>query len=400
MSTQTTTTKAISDNIIAQLEATLNQTIPLFPKSFLRVLSRAIAAVYILLYKYIGFGVLQYFVRTASDQPTTVNGLILTPLYEWGDLIGTGLPAPATRAELTIRVVVDNQTGTLPNGSQLTYPPTGITYITVNAVPLDAATKDVNVRAVASQDGGNGSGALGNVANGELLQFANPLSNVARGAEVIAQVVAGANAEDLEIYRQRVINTFRARPQGGALSDYRLWGEEPAGIVSVYPYRDLSCPGQVLVYVEATPESSGDPDGIPTTAQLQLVLDSINANDAGLATRRPLNDLVNALPITRTAFGVEVVGLDVEDAVTVEAQVEAAVSEYMLERAPFIVGLNFSPRRDTVTASALGGIVNDIVSAAGGVFTLVILSQNSVPIQTYTLGRGEEAKLGTITFTP
>ena len=51
MSLDTTTTKEISDNIIAQLESTLNQTIPGLPKSFYRVLSKALSGVFILLWK-------------------------------------------------------------------------------------------------------------------------------------------------------------------------------------------------------------------------------------------------------------------------------------------------------------------------------------------------------------
>lgn len=83
MSLQTPTTKEISDNIIAQLEASLNQSIPLLPKSFLRVLSKALAGVFVLLYKYGGFMFLQVFVRTASAKETIINGNSVTPLIEW-----------------------------------------------------------------------------------------------------------------------------------------------------------------------------------------------------------------------------------------------------------------------------------------------------------------------------
>lgn len=82
MSLTTPTTKEISDNIVAQLEATLNQTIPLLPKAFIRVLAKALAGVFILLYKYAGFMLLQLFVRTASMGSTEVNGVSVTPLLE------------------------------------------------------------------------------------------------------------------------------------------------------------------------------------------------------------------------------------------------------------------------------------------------------------------------------
>nr|MCH9737100.1 hypothetical protein [Actinomycetes bacterium] len=61
MSLTTPTTKEISDNIIAQLEASFSQTIPLLQKAFFRVLSTVLAGVFILLYKYGGFMFLQMF---------------------------------------------------------------------------------------------------------------------------------------------------------------------------------------------------------------------------------------------------------------------------------------------------------------------------------------------------
>ena len=393
----TPTTKEISDNIIAQLQASLNQTIPLLPKSFLRVLAKALAGVFALLYKYGGFIFLQMFVNTASDKPTTINGRVLVPLVEWGRLIGVGDPGDAVAAELIIDVTVESQTGALPSGQQLVSPSNGVVYLTVGSVLLDAATVQVRVKAAGDQAGGDGSGAIGNLQAGDPLSFVVPLSNIARDAVVSSQAVTGANAESTDAYRQRIIDRFQKRPQGGAYSDYELWGEEPTGIINVYPYTS-DCPGQVDVYAEATVASSGSPDGIPTTAQLQAVLDSITLDQNGLASRRPANALANVFPITRTGFDIRVTGLLVDDLVIVRAQIEQAIGDYFANREPFIDGLSVPPRRDRITRSALGGVVDDIVSAAGGIFSSVIVSQSGVNIELYSLGIGEKAKAATVTF--
>lgn len=397
MSLQTPTTKEISDNIIAQLEASLNQTIPLLPKSFLRVLAKALAGVFVLLYKYGGFMFLQMFVQTASAKETTVNGVLLTPLTQWGRLIGVGDPAPATSAELQIEITVEIQSGVLPSNTQLVSTDNGVTYITLGAVLLDAPTKLVNVLAASDQAGGGGAGIIGNLEPGAVLSFANPLANVARNATVILQAVTGANAESTEAYRQRIIDRFQKRPQGGAYADYEQWGEEPAGIINVYPYTS-DCPGQVDVYVEATPESSGDPDGIPTLAQLQTVLDSIELDQDGRATRRPANALANTFPITRTGFDVRVTGLVVDNLAQVQQTITTAIEEYFLDREPFIEGLSILPRRDRITRSAVGGVVDDIVSASGGIFSSVIVTQSAVNVELYGLGIGEKAKASSVTF--
>lgn len=397
MSLTTPTTKEISDNIIAQLEASLNQSIPLLPKAFLRVLARALAGVFVLLYKYGGFMFLQMFVRTATISETTVNGRILSPLIEWGRLIGVGDPAPATNAELLIAITVENQTGSLPSGTQLVNSDNGVTYITIGSVLLNSPTVQATVRAVSDQAGGGGVGAIGNLSAGAELSFANPLANVSRTAVVVSQTVTGADGESTEAYRQRIIDRFQKRPQGGAYADYEQWGEEPAGIINVYPYTS-DCPGQVDVYVEATEASSGSPDGIPTPAQLQEVLDSIELDQSGLATRRPANALVNAFPITRVGFDVRVTTLQVNDLAVVQADIETALIEYFKNREPYIVGLSVPPRRDRITRTAVGGVVEDIVTANGGIFGGVILSLSGTGVEVYTLGIGEKAKLNSVTF--
>lgn len=397
MSLDATTTKEISDNIIAQLESSLNQTIPLLPKAFNRVLARALAGVFVLLYKYGGFQFLQIFVRTASISTTMINGRELSPLLEWGRLIGVGDPAPATQAELLVTVTVENQTGTLPSGSQLLNSDTGVTYITIGSILLNAATKQVTIKAVSDQTGGGGAGAIGNLDPGDTVSFASPLANVARTVVVDSQTVTGADGEAVEEYRQRVVDRFQKRPQGGAYADYELWGEEPSGILNVYPYTS-DCPGQVDLYVEATTASSGSPDGIPTTAQLQEVLDSVELDNSGLASRRPANALVNAYPITRVGFDVRVTGLLVSDLAEIRSQIEASLTEFFLTREPYIPGLSVPPRKDRITRSALSGVVDDIVSADGGIFSSVFLELNSVSVDLYNLGLGEKAKLSTVSW--
>lgn len=395
MSLSTPTTKEINDNIVAQLEASLNQTIPLLPKAFLRVLAKALAGVFVLLYKYAGFMFLQLFVRTAAYADTEVNGVTVNPLREWGDLVGVPDRAPATQAELLIDITVEDQTGFLPPNTQLVGRDNGVTYLTLGSVALNASIVQATVRAVSDQAGGGGAGAIGNLGPGAVLSFANPLAQVARNAAVDSQTVTGADAEAIEAYRQRIIDRFQKRPQGGAYADYEQWGEGPAGILNVYPYTS-ECPGQVDLYVEATPESSGSPDGIPTNAQLQEVQDAVVLDVSGLASRRPANALTNVFPIDRVGFDIRVTGLLVSDLAEVRDQIETALAEYFVSREPFIPGLSVPPRRDRITRSALSGVVDDVVSASGGIFSAVFLELNGVDLDLYSLGIGEKAKLASV----
>jgi len=397
MSLSTPTTDQINDNIVAQLEASLNQAVPLLPKSFLRVLSKALAGVFVLLYKYAGFMFLQMFVRTASYAETEINGAAVNPLLEWGRLIGVGDRAAAVQAELLIDITVESQGGTLPAGTQLVGPGNGVTYVTLASVALNAATVQAVARAVSDQTGGGGSGTVGNLEPGAVLGFANPLAAVGRDATVVSQSVTGAQPESVEAYRQRVVDRFQKLPQGGAYADYEQWGEQPAGILNVYPYTS-NFPGQVDLYVEATVASSGNADGIPTPAQLQATLDSVELNENGLASRRPANALVNAFPITRAGFDIRVTSLEVSDLAEVRAQIEAALADYFASREPFIVGLSVPPRKDRVTNSAVGGVVEGIVSASGGVFAGVTMEKSGVVVPVYSLGAGEKSKVKSVSY--
>src|SRR5690242_16266836 len=128
MSPATPTTRAIRDNIVAQLEASLSQTIPLLAKAFAPVLAWALAGAIVITYKYAGFIFLQLFVAHASAEETIVNGKKIRPLIEWGRLFGVGDPNPAQRTELIVSVPVTNQTGNLEAGVVLMRTPTRILY--------------------------------------------------------------------------------------------------------------------------------------------------------------------------------------------------------------------------------------------------------------------------------
>lgn len=396
MSLSTPTVQQVSDNVLAQVESSISQTVPLLPKAFVRVLAKAIAGVFILLWKYAGWIFLQQFVSEASWQETTINGKTVRPLVEWGRLIGLGDPTPATRAELVVDVTVTEQTGALPAGSQLLRSSTGVVYVTVAAVALDAPTVQVTIRAASDQQGGGGEGAIGNLDPGDTLSFASPLANVARDVTVVSQAVTASDAETEESYRRRVVERFQRRPQGGAYADFRDWGQEPVGIVRVYPYTGL--PGEIDIYVEATEASSGSPDGIPTAAQLTAVTNAINANEDGLATRRAAGQAINVHAITRLEFDVEISGLDAVDATTAQDTIRAALDEHLRSREPFIVGLSVLPRRDRVSEAALGGVAEEAANALGATLNTLELELSAAPITAYTLDNGQKAKLGTLTF--
>lgn len=399
MNLPTPTTQEIYATMIAQIELSTSQTIPILPKAFVRVFARVFAGVFITLWKYAGSIALQLFVRTAQFGETTINGVSVNPLVEWGRLIGVGDPAPATPAELTFAVTVTNQSGFIPSSTQIVHSPTGIVYLTTASVPLDAPT--VQVGAVASSDpnGDAGAGVAGTLEIGTEAAFASPISGVQRTVVVAGIVTPGTDAEAPDAYRARIIRRFQRRPQGGAYADYRAWGEEPSDVINVYPY--TGHPGEVDVYVEVD-ATEYNPDGIPTQPQIDAVHDAIELDAGGKATRRPVNAAVNVLPITRVKFDVAVNGLAGTNVPETEDAIRRAVDDYLRSREPFILGLSVFPRTDRVTLAAVSGIIDETASARGhtvAAVTLALSTDPMNPIPIYQLQEGEKAGAGLVSFT-
>ena len=404
MTTARKTATQIKDMIITQLETSLNTTIPLLPKSFNRVIAKALGGIFVLLYQFAGWILLQMFVKTASNKPVTVNGVTITPLKMWGEQAPGG---PITqndgqRAERDIEITVITQTGSLTSGMRVINTATEMIYTLVGDVPLDAATKTATIRATKAGD-------LGNVDPGETLSFMSPPSTVQKKVTVVTSIpdlsVLGVDPEETEDYRRRVSNRYAARPQGGAYADYRDWAEAVAGVKNAYPYSGWSFatswpsggPGWVFVFIEST----SDPDGIPPDpgSLLTAVAAAIENEISGLASRRNINAKVDVKPISRTAFDVTMATPGyAEDVGDVKDAIEEALEEYFLDRGPYIFGLHRPPRKDFITKAEVGGVVGLVAQALGATVTSITISVGGTDHRFYPLQEGEKAKLGSVTW--
>lgn len=381
----TPTTQDIYDNLIAQLEANIGQTIPFLPKSFNRVICKALAAVFIIVYKYAGYNALQQFVRYASYQPTTINGVTFTPLIEWGRLIGVGDPIAATYAEFDVDlpVTLSSGSGSIAEGTLFRADENGATYQAVATVGFDSldTVAEVRVRAV------NVAGSAGNVTAGSAVKLAQPTTGLDPNGTRGVERVTGQDREAEEDYRRRVIDRFSKRPQGGSLVDYRIWGEE-AGGVRCYPYKSTTLEGQIVTYVR----SLTDPNGVPTTPQISAVLAyqfSSSGSPTGINDRKPVNANTVATASTSQAYEVNVQGLTgTTNQAEAEAAIISAVEEYFNSLEPYIIGLDVGPRTDRVSYFGVVGIVQEVVALYSGSFTGLTLTRDSNPVIDEILPRG------------
>lgn len=390
MSLPTPQISQLRQTSISQLEGELGQSDPSLPKAVIRVIGTVWAGLIVIVYKYAGWIFLQLFVRYASFRETTVNGRVVVPLRLHGDEYGVPPPDEGATAKFLARVTPITLGSTLKANTAIVDRATQRIYKTTTDTILTVNPTSVEVAAVAP-------GAAYNVTTSTALHFVSPLPNAQRELGVLSIVTQGADAETEEAYRQRVQEWKQAPAQGGAHADYARWAKEVSGIVNVYPYNNG--PRRVRVYCEATQVSSGSADGIPTNAQLTAVNDRFNLSTSGVASRRPINARTEAVAIGRKSLNIEVQGLVVADPATVQPKIEAAADEYIRSCEPYILGLTLPPRRDVVRQADVAGAVGEIVRAAQGTFTAVLLLDGSTPISIYSLGQGERAKLNQAFFT-
>ena len=84
--------------------------------------------------------------------------------------------------------------------------------------------------------------------------------------------VLGAEVEDIESYRERILFRKRNPPHGGSASDYVIWASEVSGVTRVYVERLWAGSGTVRVFPLFDDSYA---DGIPNSSDLQRVRDHI-----------------------------------------------------------------------------------------------------------------------------
>ncbi len=360
--------------IIGDIESSLSQTIPILPKAVFRRLAGALAGAWLILYKYNSDAHRERFVQTAS----------LEFLKKLGELVRVNQQT-ATQWIGDIQIVGTGSSGTIPAGTQYIKADTGQVFITTEEIFILVGTLTVDAMST-------NSGDTSNLIVGDILTIVSPIAGIATTAIVSTVIQSADDAEEIETYRQRVLNAYQKKPQGGASADYEAWGLESPNVISIYPYSSTT-PGIVDIYVEV----DNTVDGIPTPTQLTETEEYLNYDTTtGKAIRRPVTAELNMLAITRYEFDITINALSPDTPAT-RALIDDAIESYLLERAPYIRGLTIS-RKDTISQTAITSLVFSIVEPLGATISSVALFDITGAIDLYVLTAGEKAKLGTVTY--
>lgn len=239
----------------------------------------------------------------------------------------------------------------------------GVTFANQAAATISGGQATLTVAAVQP-------GVAGQSAAGVKLTLVSPIAGVASAAVVGAGgLIAGADEEEDEQLRDRLLERMAETPSGGAEHDYRRWTREVAEVTRAWVFKGWMGAGTVGVAFVM----DGRPDPIPTPADIdrvQIYLDAVAPVTAEVIPFAP-----DPLPLNL------VISLLDPNNATVRAAVSAEVTDLLFRQAKPGGGLLISQLREAVSTAA--GEVDHVLTS---------------PTANVSAGPGQLLVLGEITF--
>lgn len=390
---QIPTTKEIKDLNLTNLESELGQEAPILKTAFLRVLAATEALVQTGQYKVAVRLALQNLASTATGEDLKKIGSEYGVEFKVAEAAVLEAELPATTGT------------TIPAGTQFRGVLNNVTYVTNSTVVAAAGIATLEMTAQTA-------GTVGNLTNGSELAIVQSIPDAESIASVTDTINVGAQDENEEVYRERVLFAIRAVFGGGNSSDYKAWAEVVAGVKRVYPFAGKpvgvpgSCPGDRTIYVEAT--SNVDPDGVAPPALLAEVRAAINISPETGKEQIPLgleDSLLYVDSIVRSIFYVKITGLVVDSAkeADLKADIALALDTYFRNSVrPYVVGVDsVFDKNDVVTQNFVSEVVADPLKLYEASCGKVEFSKDAgvpSPVLSLTVDNNELAKLGDVTY--
>ncbi len=380
------TLQQIYASVLADLEAEMNVTIPVFGKSFLRALAAVQSAKLWLSYKALANVQKNTFADTAD--PEAIGGT----LERYGRVKLGRNPFPAVAGQYTVQVVgtigsvIPAQTTFKSDDSSLN---PGKLFVLDTAFTLDG-TDIITLRALES-------GMDSKLSISDTLTVTAPIALVNAVVTVLTESIEPQAPEEIEEYRQKIIESFQLEPQGGAGADFRLWAGEVQGVNQSYPYAASGLVGEINLYIEATIADSTDGYGTPSTALLDAVEENIEVPTVDLPARKPLSVFdVNYLPVSPLAVDIDIASFD-DLTVDIETLIENAITSKLELVRPFVDSIDVLANKNDIFD--VNNIISTILEARpGSIFGAVTLTVDGNVVNTFTFANGDIPYLGTVSF--
>ncbi|MCQ8240512.1 baseplate J/gp47 family protein [Rhizosaccharibacter radicis] len=201
---------------------------------------------------YLHYGYLDWIAKQAV--PWTATDEFLAG---WGQLKGVSRkPATAAATTAVSFAITGPGSPVIPSGTQIARSD-GVLFVTT--ADSSASNGNAVAPAVASA-----TGAAGNTAAGASLALQSPVAGVQASGIFAAAATGGADVEDEDGYRARIIGAYQASGSTGREAEYIDWALVVPGITRAWVNRNGFGGGTVVIYVmldEANASTGGFPVG-------------------------------------------------------------------------------------------------------------------------------------------
>lgn len=314
---------------------------------------------------YLAIGKLQKNIFVDTADPEAAGGT----LERYGRVKLERNPFPATNG--TYMITVTGQAGGIvAQGLTFRNPINNEVYEVTTTMTLTGTTASVQIISL-----NPGRGAILTV--GDTVTATAPIVNVQSDATVASVQIEPQNAEDIEVYRQLVLQAFRTEPQGGSAADYRIWAADAEGVVRIYPFVGSQA-GIINIYVEANTANRVPTQQILNDVQSVVEFDPDETKPLNERGRKPLSAWqINYLPITPVDIDVTISGLN-DSSPAVINTIRTSIETYLEGIRPFVSGAD-DPNavNDTLRISELIRIVQQAIGVNNFFNSLTMQVNNS-----------------------
>lgn len=317
-------------------------------RSVVGVLNRVVAGGLAALYKYVEYLVRQMWPDTAEA--------------EWLDWHGNrwGVPrTPAAPATGTVRLT-GNDGAAIAQGT-VVQRSDGMQYETTQAAVIAAGEALVPVQALTA-------GQTSSTSINTALTLTSPVAGVNAQATASTEVSGGADVEDDEAYRARILARIRKPPHGGRKEDYIDWAKEVPGVTRVWVYPGEQGAGSVVVRFMRDDDAG---NGIPDAGEVAAV-------QANIDPQRPVTAEVYVVAPAAAAlnFTIQLT----PNTAAVQAAVQAELQELIRREAEPGGTLLLSHIREAISIASgetdylMTAPVANVVSGTGQITTMGVIT--------------------------
>jgi len=247
----------ITRRIEQGIESRLFGSVALLRNAILRILARVFAGAIHTNYGHVDWVKNQLFIVTAEEEFLTRHGKAWgvprrSGAFGQGEVEFSG----SSGAVIPEGTIVQSEAGIeYETLYEITIPGSGIEVVLIQSIEATAAAN------------------LPLEATPVYLQLIEPIINVNNELELVGAVEGGADEEDIEEWRARILQRIQAPPMGGTADDYIRWALEVDGVGRAWCYPLANGPGTVAVCIISNDPDSPEP-GSSLISSVQSYIDT------------------------------------------------------------------------------------------------------------------------------